>query len=91
MSLYAARNRKRVLDFTLALVATVVIASLVIADGRIPSLFTTAFFAPIIFLAYRHPLPYSLVVAVVASVTSSPAMGVFGVRINESVMPVLWL
>ena len=91
MSLFAARNRKRVLDFTLALAATVVIASLVIADGRNPSLFTTAFFVPIIFLAYRHPLPYSLIVAVVASVASSPAMGVFGVQMNESVMPVLWL
>ncbi len=91
MSLSAAHNRNRVLDFTLALAATVVIASLVIADGSIPSPFTTAFFAPIIFLAYRHPLPYSLIVAVVASVASSPAMGVFGVQMNESVMPVLWL
>ena len=48
MSLFAAHNRNRVLDFTLAIAATVVIASLVIADGSIPSLFTTAFFAPII-------------------------------------------
>lgn len=78
-------------DFTLSLAATVVIASFVIADARIPSVFTTAFFAPIIFLAYRRPLPYSLVVAVVASLASSPAMGVFNVAMNESVMPVLWL
>ena len=91
MSLFTERNRKRIAEFSLSLSATVVIASLVIADGRIPSVFTTLFFAPIIFLAYRHPLPYSLVVAVIASLSTSPAMGVFGVQMNDSVMPVLWL
>ncbi len=91
MSLFAAPNRKSIVEFTLALTATLVVTSLVIGDGLIPSVFTTLFFAPIIFLAYRHPLPYSLVVAVVASLASSPLMGIFGVQMSESVMPVLWL
>ena len=91
MSLFAAHNRKPIFEFTVALAATAVVASLVIADGHIPSIFTTLLFAPIIVLAYRHPLPFSLVVAVVASLASSPAMGVFGVQMNETVMPVLWL
>ena len=91
MSLFTERNRKRIAEFSLSLSATVVIVSLVIADGQVPSVFTTLFFAPIIFLAYRHPLPYSLVVAVIASLSTSPAMGVFGVQMNDSVMPVLWL
>ena len=91
MSVFAAHNRRRVLDFTLALVATVAITALVISDGSVPSVFTTLFFAPIIFLAFRHPLPYSLAVTVIASVASSPAMSVFGVQMEESVMPVLWL
>ncbi len=91
MNLLAAQNRKPILDLTLALTATIVIVFLVINDGLIPSVFTVAFFAPIIFLAFRHPLPYSLSVAILASVASSPAMGVFGVRMNESVMPVFWL
>ena len=91
MNVLAAHSRKSILDLTLALSATVVIAFLVINDGLIPSVFTTAFFAPIIFIAYRHPLPYSLSVAILASVASSPAMGVFGVEMNDSVMPVFWL
>ena len=91
MNVLAAHSRKPILDLTLALSATMVIAFLVINDGLIPSVFTTAFFAPIIFLAYRHPLPYSLSVAILASVASSPAMGVFGVEMNDSVMPVFWL
>lgn len=91
MSVFAAHNRKSIAELTLALVGTIIIASLVIADGSIPSVFTTLFFAPIILLAYRHPLPYSLVAAVLASLASSPAMGVFGAEMNESVMPVLWL
>ncbi len=91
MNLLAIENRKPILDLSLALTATMVIAFLVIGDGRVPSVFTTAFFAPIIFIAYRHPLPYSVTVAVLASVATSPAMGVFGVEMNQSVMPVLWL
>jgi HD-GYP domain-containing protein (c-di-GMP phosphodiesterase class II) len=91
MSLLTERNRKSVGEFTLALAATVVVASLVIADGRVPSVFTTLFFAPIIFLAYRHPLPYSLAVALIASLCTSPATGLLSVQMNDSVMPVLWL
>ncbi len=91
MSLFTERNRKRVAEFILALAATVAIVSLVISDGRVPSVFTTLFFAPIILLAYRHPLPYSLVVAVIASLSTSPALGVFDVHMDDSVMPVLWL
>ena len=91
MSLFAERNRKSVADFSLALSATLVILTLIIADGEIPSKFTTLLFAPIIFLAYRRPLPYSLVIAMIASLSTSPAMVVFGVQMNDSVMPVLWL
>ncbi len=91
MNVLTAQSRKPILDLTLALSATMVIAFLVIYDGLIPSVFTTAFFAPIIFLAYRHPLPYSLSVAILASLATSPAMGVFGAQMNESVMPVFWL
>jgi len=91
MGLFTERNRKWIAEFSLALAATVMIASLVISDGHVPSVFTALFFAPIIFLAYRHPLPYSLVVAVIASLSTSPAMGLFEVQINDSVMPVLWL
>ena len=47
MNLLAAQNRKPILDLTLALSATIVIVFLVINDGLIPSVFTTAFFAPI--------------------------------------------
>jgi HD-GYP domain-containing protein (c-di-GMP phosphodiesterase class II) len=91
MSLLAPPNRKRITDVAFALAATVVIASLVIADGRVPSVFTTLFFAPIVYLGYRQPLSYSLVVAGVASLASSPAMGLLDAHMNESVMPVLWL
>jgi HD-GYP domain-containing protein (c-di-GMP phosphodiesterase class II)/putative Ca2+/H+ antiporter (TMEM165/GDT1 family) len=91
MSLFSEHNRRCIAEFALALSATVAIVSLVIADGRIPSVFTTLFFAPVIFLAYRHSLPYSLVVAIIASLATSPAMGVFNVEMNDSVMPVLWL
>ncbi len=91
MGLFAERNRKLVVDLVLGLTASVTITSFVIADGRVPSAFTSLFFVPIIFLAYRQPLIYALVVAVIASVASSPVMGVFHVQMNESVMPVLWL
>ena len=91
MSLITESNRKRIAEFSLSLSATGVIVLLVIADSHVPSVFTTLFFAPIILLSYRHPLPYSLVVAVLASIATSPAMGLFGVQMNDSVMPVLWL
>jgi len=91
MSLFAAHNRKPLIEIVLAYAATVAIAELVTGDGQIPSVFTTLFFLPIIFLAYRHPLAYSLVAAVLASLATSPAMGVFGVKMNDTVMPVFWL
>ena len=91
MSLFAAHNRKPIVEIVLAYAATVAIAELVTGDGRIPSVFTTLFFLPIIFLAYRHALAYSLVAAAVASLATSPAMGVFGVKMNDTVMPVFWL
>src|SRR3972149_2732279 len=91
MSLFAAHNRKPLIEIVLAYTATVAIAELVPGAGRIPSVFTTLFFLPIIFLAYRHPLPSSLVAAVVASLATSPAMGVFGVEMNDTIMPGLWL
>ena len=91
MGLFTERSRKNLVEFPLALGATLVVAFLVAADGQIPSLFTTLFFGPIIVLAFRHALAHSLIVAVVASLASSPAMGVFGVQMNEAVMPVLWL
>src|SRR3989337_2476071 len=91
MSLFAAHNRKPMIEIVLAYAATIAIAELVTGDGQIPSVFTTLFFLPIIFLAYRHPLAYSLVAAVLASLATSPAMGVFGVEMNDTVMPVFWL
>src|SRR3990172_6831788 len=91
MSLFAAHNRKPIIEIVLAYAATVAIAELVTGDGRIPSVFTTLFFLPIIFLAYRRPLAYSLIAAVVASLATSPAMGVLGVEMNDTVMPVFWL
>ena len=91
MSLFTRDNRKRITDFTAALAVTSVIAFAVVAGGRVPGVFTTAFFLPIIFLAYRQPLGYSLAIAVIASVASSPAMGLFGVEMSHTVMPVLWL
>ena len=60
-------------------------------DGAVPSAFTTLFFIPIIFVAYRYPLPLSLFVVALASVFSSPAMELAGVSLDASVMPVLWL
>src|SRR3972149_2977579 len=91
MSLFAAHNRKHLVEIVLAYAATVAIAELVTGDGRLPSVFTTLFFLPIIFLASRHPLAYPLVAAAVASLATSPAMGVFGVKMNDTVMPVFWL
>jgi HD-GYP domain-containing protein (c-di-GMP phosphodiesterase class II) len=78
-------------DFVAALALTAVIAAAVVAGGRVPGAFTTAFFVPIIFLAYRQPLPYSLAIVAIASVASSPAMQLFGLEMSSTVMPVLWL
>ena len=59
--------------------------------GVIPSAFTTLFFIPIIFVAYRYPLPVSVGLAGLASLFSSPAMELAGVSVDRSVLPVLWL
>jgi hypothetical protein len=38
-----------------AYIATIAIGALVAMDGELPSAFTTLFFVPIIFVAYRFP------------------------------------
>lgn len=70
---------------------TVAIGGLVVADGDVPSAFTSAFFIPIVFAAYRYQLAFGVTLAAFASLFSSPAMAVFGVGMDDSVMPVLWL
>jgi putative nucleotidyltransferase with HDIG domain len=60
-------------------------------DGEVPSAFTTLFFIPIIFVAYRYSLQMALFIAGLASLFSSPAMEVVGVSLDPSVKPVLWL
>jgi len=75
----------------LAFAATLGIATLVAIDGSVPSVFSTLFFVPIIFLAYRHGLSPALGAAIIASLASSPAMELLGARLDESVRPVLWL
>src|SRR3990172_7627389 len=87
MSLFAQHNRKSTIEIILTYAATIAIAELVAADGRIPSVFTTLFFLPIIFLAYRHPLAYSLVAAVFASLATRPVLGVLNVEMNPTGMP----
>lgn len=82
---------KRTIETAVALVATVAVGVLVALDGTIPSAFTTLFFIPIIFVAYRQPLGVGVLVAILASVFSSPAMTLVGVKLDDSVMPVLWL
>ncbi|HEU4759048.1 MAG TPA: hypothetical protein VFT91_03605, partial [Dehalococcoidia bacterium] len=84
-------NIPRAVEFTLAAVATLGIGALVAADGRMPSPFTTLFFLPIILVAYRQPLGLSLAITVVATFFSSPALAVLGAKVDDSVMPVLWL
>ena len=82
---------KRAIEATLWLAATAGIGTLVFIDGEVPSAFTTAFFLPICFAASRYPLPFSVLLAAIASVFSSPAMTAVGASMNESIMPVLWL
>ena len=91
MDAFAATNRKVIAEFAAALAATIGIAVLLVQDGEIPSVFTSSFFVPIIFLAYRHQLVYSLIVTGIASVASSPLMVLAGVEMNQTVMPLLWL
>ena len=74
-----------------AFLATFIISGLVVVDGRIPSIFTTLFFLPIIVVAYRYPLAVSVGIAAIASFFSSPALELAGVRMDSAVMPVLWL
>ncbi len=81
----------RAIEAVLWLTATSAIGGLVFIDGQVPSAFTTAFFVPICFAAYRYPLAFSVLLAAIASVFSSPVMTAAGVSMNESVMPVLWL
>jgi HD-GYP domain-containing protein (c-di-GMP phosphodiesterase class II) len=88
---FAATNRRVIVEVAAALAATIGITALIIQDGEIPSVFTSAFFLPIIFLAYRHQLVYSLILTGMASVASSPLMAAVGVEMNETVMPLLWL
>jgi HD-GYP domain-containing protein (c-di-GMP phosphodiesterase class II) len=74
-----------------AYLATIGIGALVVYDGELPSAFTTLFFVPIIFVAYRFPLAVSVGVASLASLFSSPLMAVAGVEVQSSILPVLWL
>ena len=91
MSVKRTAITKRAIEATLWLAATVGIGTLVFIDGEVPSAFTTAFFLPICFTAYRYPLSFSVLLAAIASVFSSPAMTAVGASMNESIMPVLWL
>lgn len=91
MSMFSNEKRRTAIEFAVAMATVVVIAALVTVDGHIPSPFTSLFFLPIIFIAYRRPLPYALALAASASLASSPFMTIFGVNMNSSVMPVLWL
>jgi HD-GYP domain-containing protein (c-di-GMP phosphodiesterase class II) len=84
-------NIGRILPGAAAVVATLGVGALVYLDGEVPSAFTTLFFVPIIFVAYRYSLPLALLIAGMASLFSSPAMELAGVRLDASVMPVLWL
>lgn len=81
----------RVLGAAAAFAGTIGVGVLIYLDGRLPSVFTTLFFLPIIVIAYRYPLGVSTALAVLASLLSSPAMELVGVSVDSSVMPVLWL
>ncbi len=74
-----------------AVAVTLIVGGLVVMDGEVPSAFTTLFFIPIIFVAYRYSLSVALLIAGLASVFSSPAMELIGVSLDQSVLPVLWL
>ena len=84
-------NMARTLPAAAAIGFTLAVGGLVYMDGEVPSAFTTLFFIPIIFVAYRYPLNLALLIAGMASLFSSPAMEGAGVRLDASVMPVLWL
>jgi HD-GYP domain-containing protein (c-di-GMP phosphodiesterase class II) len=81
----------RVLERAAAFVAALTIGGLIIAGGQLPSALATLFFLPIIIVGYRYPLVLGLGVAGLAAFFSSPAMELFGVRVDDSILPVLWL
>jgi HD-GYP domain-containing protein (c-di-GMP phosphodiesterase class II) len=91
MNLEGTAITRKTVEAALWLAATVGIGGLVFLDGEVPSAFTTAFFLPICFAAYRYPLAFSVLLGAIASVFSSPAMTAVGVSMNDSVMPLLWL
>jgi HD-GYP domain-containing protein (c-di-GMP phosphodiesterase class II) len=82
---------RRILAGAAAYAATFAISGLVVYDGQLPSAFTSLYFVPIIYVAYRYPLPVSLGIALIASLFSSPALEIIGVPVDHSIMPVLWL
>jgi HD-GYP domain-containing protein (c-di-GMP phosphodiesterase class II) len=82
---------KRSLEAIFWLALTMAIAGIVVVDGHMPSIVSTGFFVPIAFAGYRYHLSFSVFLAAVASVFTSPAMSGIGVEINDSVMPSLWL
>jgi HD-GYP domain-containing protein (c-di-GMP phosphodiesterase class II) len=82
---------RRWLEAAGAFAATLAIGMLIVSQGELPSAFTTLFFIPIILVAYRFPLIVSVAIAGLASVFSSPLVTLFGVEMDESVMPLLWL
>ncbi|MFQ5473453.1 MAG: HD-GYP domain-containing protein, partial [Dehalococcoidia bacterium] len=91
MPLISASSIRSSIVVLCAFLATLIIGGLVVVDGRIPSVFTTLFFLPIIVVAYRYPLAVSVGIAAIASFFSSPVLGLAGVRMDSAVMPVLWL
>ena len=91
MSTYQGHASKKSVEAVAWLVVTAGIGALVVVDGQVPSAFTTAFFLPLVFAAYRFSLTFSVFLAGIAAVFSSPATAVLGVHMNDSVMPVLWL
>ena len=91
MDVKRTAKTNRIFEAFFWLAATVTIGGLVFIDGEVPSAFTTAFFLPICFTAYRYPLAFSVLLAAIAAVFSSPAMTAVGVSMNDSIMPVLWL
>ncbi len=85
------QNIARKIECAAAFAVTCGIGAVVALDGQIPSAFTTLFFLPIIFVAYRFPLIVAVCVAALASTFSSPLMGLIGVPLKDAIMPVLWL
>ncbi|HUF54275.1 MAG TPA: HD domain-containing phosphohydrolase [Dehalococcoidia bacterium] len=81
----------RVAEAAAWLAMTAAIAALVVADGRMPSVFSTAFFVPIALAGYRYHLSFSVFLAAIASAFSSPALEAIGVDVNEAMMPSFWL